>query len=632
MSNFAAWGKKRIRIPPRTGPPPHIHCSPTPVNVRRPATDNNLQIKVKDMLLEKIQSPADIKHLSAQQLHTLASEIRQGILFRTSLHGGHVGPDLGFVEATIAMHYVFDAPKDKFVFDVSHQSYPHKMLTGRAFGFTDPERFDEVSGYSSPLESPEYDNFEIGHTSTSVALATGLQKGRDIVGGKENIVAVIGDGSLSGGEAFEGLNMASELGTNIIIVVNDNEMSIAENHGGLYRNLALLRQTQGQAECNYFRTFGFDYHYVEQGNDIEALIAAFREVKDTPHPTVVHIHTEKGHGYQPAVDNKEGWHWNMPFDLKTGKNTTGPFPETAAQALGNHLREEMKRDPKLVCISAAVPSSIGFGPAQRQAAGPQHQDVGIAEEEAIAMASGMAKRGAHPVFSTYATFIQRTYDQIAQDLCVNGNPAVINVIGASVFGLNDLTHISFFDIPMLSHIPNLVYLAPTTVEEMIAMEDWAIRQDRYSVAIRVPEGEVCHSDEHYPTDYSDLNRYQTVHRGNRVALLALGSFFDKGRRVARLLAAEGIDATLINPRYITGTDDELLRSLQADHQLVATLEDGSVDGGFGERIARFYGPTEMKTLCFGVRKALYDRYDVQQLLSDNGLTDEQVAQRIISTL
>ena len=584
------------------------------------------------MLLEKILSPADIKHLSAQQLHTLASEIRQGILFRTSLHGGHVGPDLGFVEATIAMHYVFDAPKDKFVFDVSHQSYPHKMLTGRAFGFTDPERFDEVSGYSSPLESPEYDNFEIGHTSTSVALATGLQKGRDIVGGKENIVAVIGDGSLSGGEAFEGLNMASELGTNIIIVVNDNEMSIAENHGGLYRNLALLRQTQGQAECNYFRTFGFDYHYVEQGNDIEALIAAFREVKDTPHPTVVHIHTEKGHGYQPAVDNKEGWHWNMPFDPKTGKNTTGPFPETAAQALGNHLREEMKRDPKLVCISAAVPASIGFGPAQRQAAGPQHQDVGIAEEEAIAMASGMAKRGAHPVFSTYATFIQRTYDQIAQDLCVNGNPAVINVIGASVFGLNDFTHISFFDIPMLSHIPNLVYLAPTTVEEMIAMEDWAIRQDRYSVAIRVPEGEVCHSDEHYPTDYSDLNRYQTVHRGNRVALLALGSFFDKGRRVARLLAAEGIDATLINPRYITGTDDELLRSLQADHQLVATLEDGSVDGGFGERIARFYGPTEMKTLCFGVRKALYDRYDVQQLLSDNGLTDEQVAQRIISTL
>lgn len=584
------------------------------------------------MLLENIQSPADIKHLSADQLEALASEIRQGILLRDSLHGGHVGPNLGFVEATIAMHYVFDAPRDKFVFDVSHQIYPHKMLTGRAFGFIDPTRFDEVSGYSSPHESPEYDNFEIGHTSTSVALATGLQKGRDLQGGKENIVVVIGDGSLSGGEAFEGLDMAAELGTNIIVVVNDNEMSIAENHGGLYRNLALLRETKGQADCNFFRALGFDYHYVERGNDIETLISAFREVKDTPRPTVLHVHTEKGHGYQPAIDNKEAWHWSLPFDLKTGKSTVGHMPESAAQALGNHLRQEMKRDPKLVCISAAVPASVGFGPAERREAGPQHQDVGIAEEEAVAMASGMAKRGAHPVFSTYATFIQRTYDQIAQDLCVNGNPAVINVIGASVFGMNDFTHICFFDIPMLSHIPNLVYLAPTTVEEMIAMEDWAIRQDRYSVAIRVPEGEVHHSDEDYPTDYSDLDRYHVTHRGSRVAIVALGSFFDKGRRVAALLADKGIDATLINPRFITGTDDELLTSLLDDHELVATLEDGSVDGGFGERIARFYGPTDMKTLCFGVRKALYDRYDAEQLLRDNELTDNQVADRILNTL
>ena len=584
------------------------------------------------MLLENIQSPADIKHLSADQLEALASEIRQGILLRDSLHGGHVGPNLGFVEATIAMHYVFDAPRDKFVFDVSHQIYPHKMLTGRAFGFIDPTRFDEVSGYSSPHESPEYDNFEIGHTSTSVALATGLQKGRDLQGGKENIVVVIGDGSLSGGEAFEGLDMAAELGTNIIVVVNDNEMSIAENHGGLYRNLALLRETKGQADCNFFRALGFDYHYVERGNDIETLISAFREVKDTPRPTVLHVHTEKGHGYQPAIDNKEAWHWSLPFDLKTGKSTVGHMPESAAQALGNHLRQEMKRDPKLVCISAAVPASVGFGPAERREAGPQHQDVGIAEEEAVAMASGMAKRGAHPVFSTYATFIQRTYDQIAQDLCVNGNPAVINVIGASVFGMNDFTHICFFDIPMLSHIPNLVYLAPTTVEEMIAMEDWAIRQDRYSVAIRVPEGEVHHSDEDYPTDYSDLDRYHVTHRGSRVAIVALGSFFDKGRRVAALLADKGIDATLINPRFITGTDDELLTSLLDDHELVATLEDGSVDGGFGERIARFYGPTDMKTLCFGVRKALYDRYDEEQILRDNKLTDNQVADRILNTL
>ena len=348
------------------------------------------------MLLEKISSPADIKRLSADELKTLAGEIRHGILLRDSIHGGHVGPNLGFVEATIAMHLVFNAPEDKFVFDVSHQIYPHKMLTGRAFGFIDPTRFDEISGYSSPLESPAYDNFEIGHTSTSVALATGLQKGRDILGGKENIVVVIGDGSLSGGEAFEGFDMAAELGTGIIIVVNDNEMSIAENHGGLYRNLELLRRTGGKAECNIFRAMGFDYRYVEQGNDLGALVGAFREVKDTDHPVVLHIHTEKGHGYAPAVEHKEAWHWNMPFDLNTGEPKIKSFAESAAQILGDHLREEMKKDPKLVCISAAVPGCIGFGPEQRLAAGAQHQDVGIAEEEAVAMASGMAKRGAPP--------------------------------------------------------------------------------------------------------------------------------------------------------------------------------------------------------------------------------------------
>lgn len=580
------------------------------------------------MLIENIKSPADIKNLPAEKLRLLAAEIRGGILKRDSMIGGHVGPNLGFVEATIALHYVFNMPEDKIVFDVSHQIYPHKMLTGRAYGFIDSTRMAEVSGYSSPAESPEYDCFEIGHTSTSVALATGLQKARDILGGKENVVAVIGDGSLSGGEAFEGFDMAAELGTNIIIVVNDNEMSIAENHGGLYRNLKLLRETKGEAELNIFKAMGFEYKYVEQGNNIEALIEAFKAVKDTPHPTVVHIHTEKGHGWDPAVENKEQWHWNMPFDIETGVLKPVEAKESSAQILGNWLREEMKRDGKLVCISAAVPASLGFGPEQRREAGAQHVDVGIAEEEAVAMASGMARRGAHPVFSTYATFLQRTYDQMAQDLCVNGNPAVINVVGASVFGMNDFTHICFFDIPMLSHIPNLVYLAPASVEEMIAMEKWAIEQDKYSVALRVPEGEVHHSAEPCDTDYSELNRYKVVRRGKDVALIGLGNFFAKAERVADALKEYGIEATVINPRYISGTDEELLESLKADHQLVVTLEDGCVDGGFGERISRFYGPSDMKTMNFGVKKALYDRYDVRQLMRDNKLTDEQIVEEI----
>lgn len=584
------------------------------------------------MYLEKIKSPQDVKALSLEQLAILSEEIRTAILNRVSRHGGHVGPNLGITEATVALHYVFNAPADKFVFDVSHQIYPHKMLTGRAYGYTDEARFGEVSGYSSPLESSVYDTFEIGHTSTSVSLATGLQKARDLRGGHENVVAIIGDGSLSGGEAFEGLSTAGELATNLIVVVNDNEMSIAENHGGLYGNLALLRATQGQAELNFFKALGFDYLYVEQGNDLGALISAFRAVKDTPRPTVVHIHTEKGRGYAPAVAEKERFHWHVPFSLTTGEPLATGGGEYMPALLGQWLRAEMERDPRLVCIAAGVPAAVGFGPAERQAAGERFIDVGIAEEQAVAMASGLAKGGAHPVFSTYATFLQRTYDQLAQDLCVNGNPAVINVIGASIFGMNDFTHICFFDIPMLSHIPNLVYLAPTTYEELIAMERWAIGQERYSVAIRVPEWGVAHAEGPVDEDYSELDRYQVVRRGREVAVIAVGDFFGKGERVVRQLAEHGIDATLVNPRYLSGTDETLLSELAADHRLVATIEDGCLDGGFGERIARFYGPTPVRVLNFGVRKALYDRYDAEQLMRDNRLLDEQITADIVAAL
>ena len=450
------------------------------------------------------------------------------------------------------------------------------------------------------------------------------------MGGKENVIAIIGDGSLSGGEAFEGLDTASELGSNIIIVVNDNEMSIAENHGGLYKNLKLLRDTHGEAELNYFKAFGFDYLYVEEGNNVATLIEAFRKVKDTDHPTVVHVHTEKGHGYKPATENKEAWHWNMPFDLETGKNTVNMEGEDYSNLIGEFLLEEMKHDDKLVAISSAVPISAGFTPERRKQAGKQYIDVGIAEEEAVAMASGMAKRGAHPVYTTYATFLQRTYDQLSQDLAVNGNPALINVMGASIFGMNDFTHICFFDIPMFSHIPNLVYLAPTTFEEFIAMEKWGIKQDRYSVAIRVPAAGVVHSNEEYESDYSYLNRYKIAHRGKEVAIIAVGDFYQKGENVQKMLADKGIDATLINPRYLSGTDEDLLEGLKKDHRLVVTLEDGSLDGGFGERIARFYGASNMRVMNFGVRKQLYDRYDVQQLMKNNHLTDAQIAEDIMN--
>ncbi len=581
------------------------------------------------MLLEKIQSPKDVKVLSMPQLHELAQEIRDGILNRDSNIGGHVGPNLGIVETTIAMHYVFNCPEDKFVFDVSHQSYPHKMLTGRAFGYYDNNRFQEISGYSSPAESPEYDQFELGHTSTSISLASGLQKARDIKGTKENIVVLIGDGSLSGGEALEGLDEVGELGTGIIIIVNDNEMSIAENHGGLYKNLALLRETNGKAECNLFRAMGLDYEYVADGNDVETLIKTFQEVKDIDHPIVVHIHTEKGKGYAPAEQNKEPWHWSMPFDIETGKPKIEGGGEDYGNMTAEYLLEEMKKDKHLVAVTSGTPTVAGFFKNRREEAGAQHVDVGIAEEQAVAMISGMAKGGIRPVYNVYSTFIQRTYDQIAQDLCINGNPAVINVFCASLYGMNDITHIGFYDIPMLSNIPNLVYLAPTCWEEYKAMMAWGIQQTAHPVAIRVPGGAVTHSDEQFDEDYSELNRFKMTHKGSKVAIVALGAFYGLGKQVAALLKEQkGIDATLINPRYITGLDEEMLESLKADHEKVITLEDGALEGGFGEKIARFYGDSDMRTLCFGIKKGLYDRYDYQQLAKDNELTPEQIVARV----
>ena len=594
------------------------------------------------MYIEKIQSPADLKGMDIATLNIVADEVRQAVLNRVSKHGGHIGPNLGFVEATVALHYVFNAPEDKFVFDVSHQCYPHKVLTGRAAGFLgNVDDMNAISGYSSPVECPEYDNFEVGHTSTSISLATGLQKARDVKGTKENIIAVIGDGSLSGGEAFEGLDEASELGTGIIIIVNDNEMSIAENHGGIYKNLHALRESRGECEHNWFKAWGFEYKYLEEGNDIERLIEVFRSVKDTNRPTVVHIHTEKGHGYAPAVKNKEAWHWGMPFNLDDGsrpvRNADGTVPEvkpceTYPELFSDWMLSEMKKDKTLIAVTAGTPTAAGFTADKRKEAGSQHLDMGIAEEQAVAMISGMAKGGLRPVWTVYSTFIQRTYDQIAQDLCINSNPAVINVVGGGVNSMNDITHICLFDIPMLCSIPGLIYLAPTTCEEYFAMMRWAILQDKKPIAIRVPSNGVVHTTENVDEEYSYESKYKVMHEGSKVAIIAAGSFYQKGENVVRLLADKGIDATLVNPRYLNEVDADSLEALKTNHKLVVTLEDGCKDGGFGERIASYYGTSDMKVLVCGIKKGLYDRYDVEQLLKDNRLLDEQIVEDVLALI
>lgn len=581
------------------------------------------------MYIEKINSPADVKALSVEQMEVLATEVRQALLHKLSEHGGHIGPNLGMVEATIALHYVFNSPHDKIVYDVSHQSYTHKILTGRKEAFLNAADYDKVSGYTNPQES-EHDFFTIGHTSTSVSLACGLVKARDLKGGDENIIAVIGDGSLSGGEAYEGLSNAGENGTNMIIVVNDNEMSIAENHGGLYQNLRLLRETEGKAECNFFRSLGLDYMFVKDGNDIASLIAAFKAVKDTMRPVVVHIHTLKGKGYLPAETHKEQWHWGMPFDLNTGApkyDFSGV--EDYSDLTAKFLLDEIKKDKSVVAITSGTPSVIGFTPERRQQAGRQFVDVGIAEEHAVALASGIAAGGGKPVYGVYSSFIQRTYDQLSQDLCINNNPATIVVFMGTIAGMNDETHLGFFDIPLICNIPNMVYLAPTCKEEYFAMLKWSIHQNKYPVAIRVPGASVVSGNQTYDTDYSDLNHYKLVRKGEKVAILGLGAFYSLGEAVAKRLKEEtGIEATLINPRYITGLDVAMLEDLKQSHSLVVTLEDGEIDGGFGEKIARFYGDSDMKVLTYGVRKEFADRYITEELLKENRLTEPQIVEDI----
>lgn len=578
------------------------------------------------MYLETINSPADVKRLNMEQLNVLADEVRQTLLQKLSDHGGHIGPNLGMVEATVALHYVFSTPKDKIVFDVSHQSYAHKMLTGRKEAFLNADHYDDVSGYSEPGES-EHDQFVVGHTSTSVSLACGLAKGRDLRNGDENVIAVIGDGSLSGGEALEGLDMAAELDTNLIIVVNDNQMSIAENHGGLYRNLQLLRETKGEAPCNFFRAMGLDYLYVDEGNNVGALIEAFCKVKDTRRPVVVHINTLKGKGYRFAEEQKERFHWGFPFYKETGETKEQfRFPSGFDDFTARYLLAEMKKDSSIVALTAGTPGIWGWSPERRKEAGKQFVDVGIAEETAVAMASGIAKRGGHPVFGVHSSFIQRTYDQLSQDLCINDNPATILVFGGTLTGLNDVTHLGFFDIPLLSNIPNMVYLAPTCRAEYEAMLHWAIYQEEHPVAIRVPVMPLDQENDTTPeADYSALNRYQVTHRGNGIAILGLGNYYALAQQVAALYKEQGVDPTIINPRYITGLDVKLLDSLRRDHHTIITLEDGQLDGGWGEKIARHFANSPVRVRCYGARKEFVDRFDYAEFLRSNELTAEQIA-------
>lgn len=581
-------------------------------------------------ILNKINSPADVKKLNTAELETLASDIREALFNRLTKFGGHFGPNFGIVETEIAMHYVFNSPKDKFVFDVSHQSYPHKMMTGRKKGYIDDACFAEDSGYTNPEES-EHDLFNIGHTSTSVSLACGLAKARDLKGGKENVIALIGDGSLSGGEALEALDfIGSDLHSNLIIIVNDNQQSIAEVHGGLYKNLTELRESNGTATNNFFKTLGLDYIYEADGNNIQAMIKVFEKVKDIDHPIVVHINTKKGKGYKLAEENREAWHWCMPFDKETGKwNIT--FGESYTSLTCDYIMNKAPKDKDFVVITPAMPMTAGLSQDLRIQLGDQYVDVGIAEEHAVAMASGIAKAGGKPLLVTNATFMQRTYDQISQDICINNNPVTILLNCASFDRLTDVTHLGIFAIAAFSNIPNLVILAPSSKEEYLNMLDWSIEQKNHPVMILMPGNQI--TSRPAEKDYSLINTFKTEQQGEKVAILALGDFFQKGEElVSEIKTKLGFTPTLINPRFASGVDEQMLNELKDKHQLVITLEDGVLDGGFGQKIAAFYASSPMMVKTYGLKKEFYDRYNPTALLQELGITSNQIIDDIKNLL
>lgn len=580
------------------------------------------------MVLDRINGPQDVKALNRAELKELAGDIRAVLLEKLSNYGGHFGPNFGIVEATIALHYVFNSPIDKFVFDVSHQSYPHKILTGRKEAYINPEHYKDVTGYTEPKESI-HDLFTIGHTSTSISMACGLARARDLVGRKENVIAIIGDGSLSGGEAYEGLSCSSKLESNLIVLLNDNNMSISDVNGGLYGHLQELRDSKGTCANNIFKALGFEYIYEENGNDVDAMIDVLERVKDIDHPVVVHIHTQKGKGYLPAEINLEDWHWFPPFIKETGEKRRPMTGENYDNLVADYLLEKMKKDPSVIAMCAAVPATIGFDKAHRDAAGKQFIDVDICEQHLLSMAAGVARNGGKPVVATFSTFYQRAYDQIAQDICINKMPVTILIRNGSIWAGNDVTHLGWFDMSLFSNIPNLVFLCPTNCEEYFAMLDWSIEQKEHPVVIRIPRGKVIHTENKVEKDYSNLNKYLVTQIGEKVAIIAMGDFYPIGEEVAAAIKEElGYVPTLINPRYASGLDFELLNDIKKSHSVVITIEDSILDGGFGQKVASYYGNSNVRILNYGLKKEFLDGYDASFVLSQYGLTSNGIIRKI----
>ncbi|WP_455237437.1 1-deoxy-D-xylulose-5-phosphate synthase [Veillonella sp.] len=575
------------------------------------------------MELTNIQIPSDLRDCSIAELEVIAQHIRNLIIHRTSHIGGHIGSSLGATDIIVALHHVFGTDNAQFVFDISHQSYAHKILTGRHQGFIDENQFHTVSGYSNPDEST-HDPFHLGHSSTSLSLACGLMIGRDLQHGTHPIIAMIGDGALSGGEAYEALNHLATMSSQCLIIINDNDQSIAENHGGLYKHLQQLRETNGESSNNIFKALGFSYRYVDDGNSLEPLIHALKNCKDETTPTVLHIHTTKGYGYDKAISNPEGFHNPSGFDIDTGE-TKKRYTNSYESIVAKQLIETLDQNKAACIVTAATPGGFCLTKDIREKLGAQYIDVGIAEEHATTLLAGIAHNGGTPILPIYSTFLQRAYDQIINDLCINNSNALILVYRASIYGNKDMTHLGFNDITMLGNMPNLMYLAPTTVEELESSIRYGLEHHNHPIAIRIPVGTPINDTAQSNTIDKPVTSYDITQSGNTIAIIGVGNFYHKAVELSYAIReATHMSPTIVKPLCISSLDTHTLNELTKDHHIVITLEDGELEGGYGQKIASYYGKTSMKVLNYGISKQFYDRYKPEDVLQQNHLDFEHI--------